>query len=59
MTEIPGIIVPTEMTTDLDEMVDEVGVHEPLMTFPSAVDEEDGDWPGALDAMIASGLFGT
>lgn len=54
MTEIPGIIVPID--AELDSVLDEVGTHEPLMTFPQSPDEDEG-WAGAIDAMIAAGLF--
>jgi hypothetical protein len=39
-----------------DDLVDELGVHEPLLTFPAAPGEEP-DWPAALDALIAAKLF--
>lgn len=54
MTEIPGIIVPAD--AELDGVLDEVGMHEPLMTFPQAPDEGES-WAGAIDAMIAAGLI--
>lgn len=55
MTEIHGIVVPEP--TDLDELVEELGTHEPLMAFPSTGDvEEDWDWSSALDALIAAKL---
>lgn len=54
MTEIHGIVVPEAI--DLDEVVDEVGMHEPLMAFPSA-GEGDEDWQSAFDALIAAKLF--
>lgn len=58
MTEIPGIIVPAEADTDLEAMLEEVGTHEPLMTLPQVPDEGEGEgWSGAMDAMIAAGLF--
>lgn len=57
MTDIPGIIVPdVDEDVELEEMIDEVGVQSPLITFPSAVSEEES-WSGAFDAMIAAGLF--
>ena len=54
MTEIPGIVVPVD--AELDSMLDEVAIHEPLMTLPQSPDEGEG-WSGAMDAMIAAGLF--
>jgi hypothetical protein len=54
MTEIPGIVVPAEH--ELEDLLDEVSTHEPLMTLPQP--DEDEGWVGTLDAMIASGLFG-
>jgi hypothetical protein len=58
MTEIPGIIVPADPA--LTEVLDEVGSHEPLMTFPvSSLEDSEEGWSGAFDAMIAAGLFGS
>jgi hypothetical protein len=54
MTEIPGIIVPAD--AELDSVVDQVGMYEPLMALPQTPDEGEG-WSGAIDAMIAAGLF--
>lgn len=54
MTEIPGIVVPAD--PELDIVLDEVGIHEPLMALPQTPDEGEG-WAGAIDAMIAAGLF--
>lgn len=56
MTEIPGIVVPAA-ETELDEVLEEVGSYEPLMTFTQSFDESDEGWSGAFDAMIAAGLF--
>lgn len=57
MTEAPGIIVPVE--ADLEEMLEEVGTTEPLMAFTQSFDDqtEGEDWSGAIDALIAAGLF--
>jgi hypothetical protein len=55
MTEIPGIIVPPD--ADLDEMLEEVATTEPLMAFTQSFDDEGEDWTGAIDALIAAGLF--
>ena len=58
MTEIPGIIVPAD--ADLDEVLEEVGTTEPLMAFTQSFEEENPeDWAGAIDALIAAGLFDT
>lgn len=54
MTEIPGIIVPAD--AELDSVIDDVAIHEPLMTLPQSPDEGES-WAGAIDAMIAAGLF--
>ena len=55
MTEVPGIIVPVD--ADLDEVLEEVGTTEPLMAFTQSFDDEGEDWSGAIDALIAAGLF--
>ena len=52
---IPGIVVPEVPDAGLDDMVDEVGSYEPLMSFPSMQDDES--LSGAFDAMIAAGLL--
>ena len=58
MTEIPGIIVPAEAADpDLDDVLEEVGTHEPLMTFPLPPEADEEGWSGAFDALIAAGLF--
>lgn len=54
MTEIPGIVVPAEH--ELEDLLDEVSTHEPLIALPQSPDDEDG-WAGTLDALIASGIF--
>ena len=41
---------------DVKTVLDEVGIHEPLMALPQTPDEGEG-WAGAIDAMIAAGLF--
>ena len=40
-------------------MLEEVGTTEPLMAFTQSFDEpgEGEDWAGAIDALIAAGLF--
>ena len=55
MTEIPGIIVPAE--ADLDDVLEEVTMHEPLMTLPPTLEDSEEGWSGAFDALIAAGLF--
>jgi hypothetical protein len=41
-----------------DPLVEEIGDHEPLLSFPSGF-EEDRDWAGAFDALVAAELFRT
>jgi hypothetical protein len=55
MTDIPGMMVPAD--ADLDEMLDEVGNFEPLISFPSGEQPDEADWAGAIDALIAAGLM--
>jgi hypothetical protein len=57
MTEVPGIIVPPD--AGLDEVLEEIGTTEPLMAFTQSFDDqpEGEDWSGAIDALIAAGLF--
>ena len=47
---------PFPAQADLDEVVEDVGMHDPLLSFPSSV-EEDTDWSAAMDAMIAAKLI--
>jgi hypothetical protein len=41
---------------DLEGAVEEVGVHEPLLSYPSGFDSERA-WRDAFDAMIAARLL--
>jgi hypothetical protein len=47
---------PFPAQADLDDAVEDVGMHDPLMSFPSSV-EEDTNWGAAVDAMIAAKLI--
>ena len=48
--------VPGWSGWDLEGAVEDVGVHEPLMSYPSGFDSERA-WREAFDAMIAARLL--
>jgi hypothetical protein len=48
--------VPAWSGWDLEGAVEDLGVHEPLMSYPSGFDSER-DWREAIDAMIAARLL--
>jgi hypothetical protein len=48
--------IPAWSGWDLEGAVEEVGVHEPLLSFPSGFDSERA-WRDAFDAMIAARLL--
>ena len=48
--------IPAWSGWDLEGAVEEVGVHEPLLSYPSGFDSER-DWREAFDAMIAARLL--
>jgi hypothetical protein len=48
-----GYPEPPFAAPDTEAVVEEVGEHEPLMSFPSGL-EDDPAWADALDALIAA-----
>jgi hypothetical protein len=52
----PTSEIPAWSGWDLEGAVEEVGVHEPLMSYPSGFDSERA-WRDAFDAMIAARLL--
>lgn len=52
----PTSEIPAWSGWDLEGAVEEVGVHEPLLSYPSGFDSERA-WSDAFDAMIAARLF--
>jgi len=59
MNEAPvtALMDPLPALVDLDEMVEDVGLHDPLLAFPIGTEDGETDWSGAFDAMIAAKLF--
>lgn len=54
---VTPMIDPLPALAELDDMVEDVGLHEPLLSFPLGTDEDPPDWAGAFDALIAAKLI--
>ncbi len=54
--QVTPLMDPQPALAELDDMVEYVGLHEPLLAYPVGTDEEEPDWAGAFDALIAAKL---